>query len=536
HLTSRPLEDSVSEPIGAVLILRDVTERERLLKDLTGYKLAVDSMQIGVTMTDLDRKILYVNNAEAEMHGYEQGELLGRSARSLGTKGEEGSDDRWIERPASWTRRSTNTRADGTIFPVQLFSDVVHDPRGAPVGLVTCCEDLTERVRAEAEIRKLNRAIEQSPALVIITDTEGAIEYVNPQFCQTTGYSAEEAIGQNPRVLRSDETPQVEFEELWSTISKGGTWSGEFHNRKKDGSSYWALASISGLRDDTGVIRHYVGVQVDISRRKELQVQLEAQNAELERLNRLKGDMLAITSHDLKSPLHAMISVANLLRDLGPDLPADSRAGFIDQIISSGQKLSSFISDVLDAEKIESDGLSMVLASARLDKVLEACVATARFGGRENEVDVTLTVDGIPPATLGDAGRLEQIFNNLLSNALKFTPKKSTIEVCLTCEPGYQVVTVGDRGPGIPESDTERIFDRYFQVSSGSQVPERGFGVGLGLFITRQLVENHGGTVTAENREGGGCLFVVRFPVVDPGESTAAETEEGGVKVQEGQT
>ncbi len=535
HLTSRPLENSVSEPIGAVLILRDVTEQERLLKDLKGFKLAVDSMQIGVTMTDLNRKILYINKAEAEMHGFEPHELLGRSARSLGTKGENGSDDSWIERPKRWSRQSTNVRADGTTFPVQLFSDVVHDSMGAPVGLVTCCEDLSKRMRAENEIRKLNRAIEQSPVLVVITDIKGAIEYVNPQFCETTGYSSEEAIGQNPRILKGTESPPAVFDELWSTISQGGTWSGEFHNIKKDGSKYWAFATISGLRDDTGAISHYVGVQIDITRQKALLLQLERQNAELERLNRLKGDMVAITSHDLKSPLHAMISIANLLRDLGPNLDDATQAGFIDQIITSGQKLSSFITEILDAEKIESDGISLVLAPTRLDEILEGCVVTTRAVGRDKGIDVASTADGSFVATLVDPVRMEQVFNNLLSNAVKFAPEKSTIEVSIIREPNAHVITVGDRGPGIPEGDTEKIFDRYFQASSGTQVAERGFGVGLGLFITRQLVENHGGTVTAENREGGGCLFVVRLPVVDLDQLKAAEVGESGVGNREGQ-
>jgi len=535
HLTSRPLENSISEPIGAVLILRDVTERERVLKELKGFKLAVDSMQIGVTMTDLDRRILYVNKAEAEMHGSEQSELLGQSARSLGTKGEDGSDDSWIERPEHWSRQSTNMRADGTTFPVQLFSDVIHDSEGVPVSLVTCCEDLSERMRAEAEIRKFNQAIEQSPVLVIITDIYGAIEYVNPQFCETTGYSIEEAIGQNPRILKGTESPPEVFEELWSTISRGGTWSGEFHNIKKDGSKYWAFATISGLRDDTGAISHYIGVQIDITRQKELLKQLEKQNAELERLNRLKGDMVAITSHDLKSPLHAMISIANLLRDLGPSLNDETMAGFIDQIITSGEKLSSFISEILDAEKIESDGISLVMKPTRLNEILEGCVATTRAAGREKGIDVAYTADGSLSVTLVDPARLEQVFNNLLSNAVKFAPKNSTIEVKISQEQDVQVITVGDRGPGIPEGDTEKIFDRYFQVSSGAQVAERGFGVGLGLYITRQLVDNHGGNVTAENREGGGCLFVVRLPVIDLDQLRAAEIEKSGVGNQEGQ-
>jgi signal transduction histidine kinase len=324
----------------------------------------------------------------------------------------------------------------------------------------------------------------------------------------------DEVVGNMPSVLKGPETPESVYEDLWKTISRGDSWSGEFHNRKKDGSTYWAHASISGLRDEAGVVRHYVGVQVDITRRKELEVQLEAQNAELERLNRLKGDMVAITSHDLKSPLHAMVSVASLLRDLGPQLDAEARADFIDQIIASGRKLSLFISDILDAEKIEAGGISLILLPTRVEQVVEDCVAMAGSAARENSIEITLVIDGSFGEMLVDAGKLEQVFANLLSNAIKFSSKGSTVEVRMALEEGHQVITIGDRGPGVPEDERERIFDRYYQAASGNRVAERGFGVGLGLYIVRQLVEAHGGSVEARNREGGGCLFVVRLPEV----------------------
>jgi len=514
QLISKRRMDQFSRWNGAVVILRDVTEQERMIQQLQSFKLAVNSMQIGVTMTGLDRKILFVNPADAEMHGYDQSELLGRSARYFGAPSPETMDDSWPDNLERWRRESVNKRADGSTFPVELLTDVVRDSRGEPVGLVTCCRDLTEMKQAEEEIRKLNQAVEQSPALVMITDVTGRIEYVNSQFCRTTGYSEDEVVGNFPSLLKGPETPEFIYEDLWKTISRGDTWRGEFHNKKKDGSTYWAHASISGLRDESEVVRHYVGVQVDITRRKELEVQLEAQNAELERLNRLKSDMVAITSHDLKSPLHAMVSVANLLRDLGPQLDAEARSGFIDQIIASGRKLSLFISDILDAEKIEAGGISLILSPARVSQVVEDCVAMAGSAAHENSVEITLVVDGSFGEMLVDAGKLEQVFNNLIANAIKFSSKESTIEVRMARDGGHQVITIGDRGPGIPEDVRERIFDRYFQAASGKQVAERGFGVGLGLYIVRQLVEAHGGSVEARNREGGGCLFVVRLPEV----------------------
>ncbi len=534
QLISKRLMDQFSRWIGAVVILRDITESERMIQQLRSFKLAVDSMQIGVTMTDLDRKILFVNPADAEMHGYGQSELLGCSARYFGTPSNETMDDSWPDDLGRWRRESLNKRADGSTFPVELLTDVVRDSQGEPVGLVTCCRDLTEMKQAEEEIRKLNQAVEQSPALVIITDVTGRIEYVNSQFCRTTGYSVEEAVGNLPSILKGPETPESAYEDLWKTISRGNSWSGEFHNKKKDGSTYWAFASISGLRDEAGVIRHYVGVQVDITRRKELEVQLEAQNTELERLNRLKSDMVAITSHDLKSPLHAMVSVANLLRDLGPQLDTETREGFIDQIISSGRKLSSFISDILDAEKIEAGGISLGLAYARVDRVVEDCIALVGAAARERSVEITSVIEGPFDEILVDAGKLEQVFTNLLSNALKFSPEKSRIEVRMVRDAGSQVITIGDRGPGVPEDERERIFDRYFQATSGGEVAERGFGVGLGLYIVRLLVEAHEGSVEARNREGGGCLFVVRLPEGQHDQGIPRPCDQTGMPGREG--
>lgn len=126
----------------------------------------------------------------------------------------------------------------------------------------------TERKKTEEELHKLSRAVEQSPATVVITDSEGTIEYVNPKFAQLTGYTSAEAIGQNPRILKSGEQPPEFYQELWKTITHGEEWRGEFHNKKKNGDFYWEFALISPIKNDEGVITHFVGVKEDITERK----------------------------------------------------------------------------------------------------------------------------------------------------------------------------------------------------------------------------------------------------------------------------
>jgi PAS domain S-box-containing protein len=132
-------------------------------------------------------------------------------------------------------------------------------------------QEIAEHKKSEEKLHKLSRAVEQSSSIVIITDTEGEIEYVNPKFSQVSGYSFEEVIGENPRILKSGEQPSEFYKELWDTIKSGGEWRGEFHNRKKNGELYWEYASISPVRNTEGVITHFLAVNEDITERKHLE-------------------------------------------------------------------------------------------------------------------------------------------------------------------------------------------------------------------------------------------------------------------------
>jgi PAS domain S-box-containing protein len=150
--------------------------------------------------------------------------------------------------------------------------------------------DITERKKAESQLHKLSRAVEQSPASVVITDPGGLIEYVNPKFCAVTGYSLEEVLGKNSRLLKSGETSREDYPQMWATIAAGEEWRGEFHNRKKNGELYWESASISPIRDEQGNVRHFVAVKEDITERKLLEARLEQQRAEYETILNSIGD------------------------------------------------------------------------------------------------------------------------------------------------------------------------------------------------------------------------------------------------------
>ncbi|MEJ2284348.1 MAG: PAS domain S-box protein, partial [Desulfobacterales bacterium] len=170
-------------------------------------------------------------------------------------------------------------RPNGDVRTLEARGHVIRDAAGQPLRMIGTCMDITERKQAEEELKKLSQAVEQSPASVVITDLKGTIEYVNPKFCEVTGYTFEEAIGQNPRILKSDHTPPEIHRELWKTIKAGNEWRGEFQNKKKNGEIYWEAAIISPLKSADGSTSHYLAVKEDVTESKKMEQSIREKEA-----------------------------------------------------------------------------------------------------------------------------------------------------------------------------------------------------------------------------------------------------------------
>ena len=189
-------------------------------------------------------------------------------------------------------------------YITEEFASTLQMQKGRVLGVLGIARDITERKQAEEELRKLSRAVEQSPSLVMITDTDRNIEYVNPKFTEVTGYASEEVIGKNPRFLKSGETPPEEYERLWETITSGHEWRGEFHNRRKNGELYWASASVSPIRNREGAITHFLDVHEDITAHKRAEEELQASDKRYRELIENANDI--IYSHDLEGRFTSM--------------------------------------------------------------------------------------------------------------------------------------------------------------------------------------------------------------------------------------
>jgi PAS domain S-box-containing protein len=478
--------------------------------------------------------------------------------------------------------------------------------------------ELAERQRVEEELRKLTRAVEQSSASILITDTEGRVEYVNPALEQVSGYSRDELLGRNPRVFKSDLTPRETYADLWRTIRAGRQWRGEFVNRRKDGSLYWEFASISAVSNERGEATHFVAVKEDVSDRKRTEEALRESEERFRQLadnvdaiffirsvtpdrliyvssayarltgrspeplfddplalleivhpedrdamreallgrsgfaleyrmlradgavrwmqarafpvrgpdgvvrrvagivedvtarkqaERLREDLADTLVHDLKNPLTAVMGSVDLLAQTLPE--SHQRAVRLAQVNS--RKLLDLIDTILDVSRLESGVLPVERTRVALAPLVAEAVELQRPLAAPKRLRLASRLDAGLPDAWADRTLVGRVLQNLLGNAIKFTPDGGSIEISAELDaslPRALRVSVGDSGPGIADDVRERLFEKFV---AGRQA---GRGSGLGLSFCRLAVEAQGGRIWVESQGGSGTTFRFTLPAV----------------------
>ncbi|MFI5299252.1 MAG: HD domain-containing phosphohydrolase [Polyangiales bacterium] len=375
----------------------------------------------------------------------------------------------------------------------------------------------SETWRSMRELAFVHRNFLLSSEAVAFTDAEAHIVDVNFAFTRMFGWRAEEVIGKTPKFLQSGRHDAAVYRGMRDSLAdpQVGAWTGELINRTKSGEHVAVQLTVNSVRDASGRVIGFVSNAVDVTARRRAQDALEARerdlvrkNVELEQLDQFKSQMVAITSHDLRSPLASMIGLAELLQLPAERADADKTQARLVMIAESGHQLVGLVNDLLDLDKCERGALKLRRRLVRARGIVDAVANAPTTHGR---------VRAWPPARdltlIADAERIEQALHNLLGNALKFSSADSIVEVgCDELEPELVRFWVADRGPGIPEHARTSVFNRYFQLDDGGAAHAPGAGVGLGLAIVRHIAELHGGRAIAEGRVGGGSRFIVELP------------------------
>jgi PAS domain S-box-containing protein len=409
-----------------------------------------------------------------------------------------------------------------------------------------CVNDiiLESRLKAQREhIRKLSRAVEQSPSMVLITDSHGVIEYVNPKFSKVTGYSADEVIGRTPQMFKSDMTAPDIYQTLWDTITAGQVWHGDFLNRKKDGELYWEASSIAPVFDEEGEITHFVSVKEDITSRKKaekeietLNTSLEARARELETVNNKLNEafleveaanhLLAMTnreleaankeleafnysvSHDLKKPLTNINGYCQVILHLHADQINDQTRNYLKDIYSGTLRMNSLIDTLLDFSRMSR--CNMVRETVNLSGMAREIAAELTLAEPERRVTFKIA-DGV--LAHGDACLLRVVVGNIIGNAWKYSARKesATIEFDMMEQGGKPVYFIRDNGAGFDMAEADRIFNPFHRLHSREDYS----GHGIGLAMVQRIIQRHGGRVWAEAKPGEGATFFFSLPLRD---------------------
>jgi len=397
-------------------------------------------------------------------------------------------------------------KKNGEIRNVEVFSSrTIYNGRPAIIGTLL---DITDRRKTEEELRRLSIAIEQAVENIVITDTEGTIQYVNPAFEKNTGYLRDEAIGRNPRILKSGVHDPEFYENLWKTITSGNVWTGRITNRRKDGSVIQEDAIISPLFSSQGRLTGYVALKRDITEAVRLEAHLR-QAQKMESIGTLAGGI----AHDFNNILAGMIGYTELAKLKTSDTKVSA---YLDQILNASERAKTLIRQILTFSRNTEQEKKPVMLIPIIKEV-----TTFMRASLPANIEIRHSLNTDSDMILADATQIHQVLMNLCTNAGHAMKKAGGIlEITLNelgvdrenmlypslAEGSYLRLTVSDTGHGIEQAVLDRIFEPYFTTK------EKGEGTGLGLSVADGIIRNHGGAITVFSETGKGSVFHIYLP------------------------
>lgn len=529
-LTISPIKDSAGRVVAISKIARDISaqlalrarERDLLAESAvleTKFRVLFEQASLFALILDLDGTVIEANRLSCEGCGFAKEAVLGKAFW----------DGPWwapsialVEQIKGMTGQAmlgSSTREEVTYYTgggVARIADVfivpVKDAAGRVVLLAPTGIDITQRKRAEEGLReseeRFRTLADNLSQFAWMADRRGWIFWYNQRWFDYTGTTLEQMEGWGwTHVHHPDHRERVvaRIQHSWDT---GEDWEDTFPLRGRDGTYRWFLSRAKPIRDEHGAIVRWFGTNTDITDQRLLEDSLRGLTVQMVEADRRKDAFLATLSHELRTPLAALRNALGVMNAAPADATAlETARGVMNRQVT---QMARLLDDLLDVSRITRDRLTLQRASVDLAAVLRDAVETCRLAFEESGVHLSSEFPQGPMVLWGDASRLVQVFENLLTNAAKYTPRGGRVDLSVETSGTQVAVTVADTGVGIPRDAFSQIFELFTQVES--QVGRAAGGLGIGLALVRRLVELHGGTVTAHSAgEGMGSRFVVRL-------------------------
>ena len=472
----------------------------------------LDSLPALAFLKDAEFHYVSVNRAFCDALGVPAGQIISKTDFDLFPE-EVARDfnerDRAVMDGRVALRHEESLEFNGQPHTLLIIKAPVLNSDAAPTGLIGVGFDITARKRIEREHTHLVAALDSVGEAILITNTDGVIQHVNPAFERMTQYERDHAIGQTPRILKSGCHDTEFYRQLWTKITGGDVWRGIMTNRKRDGTLFETDQTIAPVRDAAGRVAGFVAVSRDITERKRM---VET----LQRAVMVKTEFTSMVSHELRTPLTAIKEAINVVED-GTAGPLNKhQADFLVLAKRNVDRLHRLINDTLDFSKIERGDFHLDLRMHDLNALTSEVVQQQRLAAKKEGLQLEQSLDDRLYEVRFDPDRISQVLVNLVGNAIRHGGG-GWVEVTTSKVGDEAVVKVQDAGSGIPTQKLEHIFEAFVQLSTG---PGRKVGgTGLGLAICKQIIELHGGRIWVESEVGKGSAFYFALRLADDNET-----------------
>lgn len=448
--------------------IRDISQRKKTEEELQRsnmlLRIIVDNIPDAIYLKDNKGRKMIANKADIKNCGFgSEEEIIGKTDFEMFPK--EIAEEFWTDDLRVLEHGEVIINREEKLVNLSgeskwlLTSKIPYrDAKGNIIGLVGLGHDISRRKIAEEEMSKLSKTITQSPVSIIITNTLGRIEYVNPKFTEVTGYTFEEVLGKNPNILKSGNQNDEFYRNLWDTILAGKDWDGEFLNKKKNGDLYWENAKISPIINDEGAIINFVAIKEDITEKKRILKELIEAKDKAEEGDKLKTSFLANMSHEIRTPLNSILGFSSFITS-EENLSPEEKKEFSSIINKSAESLLQIINDIIDISSLETGQLKIFSSQVLINPIIRSLnTVFARKMSEMNKSHIQLiSLTQEETFVYADENRLIQIFTNLLNNSLKFTEKGEIRFGVEKINDSNIVFVVSDTGIGIPKEYQQAV-------------------------------------------------------------------------------
>lgn len=486
------------------------------------FRLTLERIQFIAITINNEGIITFCNDFFLQLTGYEKHEVIGKHwvehfiPEKLQQQTQEAMQQAF-EQEVNQNRIEAVVQSKANeIILVSWSSTFTPSHRSGSASITFIGEDITEHKMEQAQLQRLSHAVEQSHNSVMITEVTGEIIYVNPVFCELTGYSKKDVLGISPKFLQSGEMPETGYESLWNTLKTGKEWRGEFHNKKKNGELFWERARISPVKDSAGNALYFVAVKQDITKEKQLACEIKQQ--EKLRIQQAKlaavGRVVNMIAHDLRNPLSSIKMVLQIYARKAQD-------ELFDISLEQVRYMEAILEDLLSYSRPEQFQPEWI----DLNKLVELVVNSQRRFAKDKDVALEFTSPPNLPTLYADPTKLRQALQNLIVNAIQAAEASEqsyplvtiSTNILLTEASSDIIIDIANNGKSIDPCMTKKVFEPFYTT--------RAKGTGLGLAIVQRIVDSHHGKVSLKALNPIGTLAQIQLPLSQTMRSNIAVNE-----------